>query len=82
MSNKKESLIHIENCQIKSIEKAKLLCQALDTIEKECGIKEVRISFANNFLCPDIDLSILKKSKDPMEKLVGNLLIKIYKNGK
>jgi len=79
MSNKKESIIHIENCQIKSIEKAKLLCQALDTIEKECGIKEVRISFANNFLCPDIDLTILEKSKDPMEKLVGKLLIKIYK---
>jgi hypothetical protein len=79
MSNKKESLIHIENCQIKSIEKAKLLCCALDIIEKECGIKEVRISFANNFICPDIDLSILENSENPMEKLVGKLLIKIYK---
>lgn len=79
MPSKKESLIHIENCQIKSIEKAKLLCQALDIIEKECGIKEVRISFANNFLCPDIDLSILSNSSDPMEKLIGELLIKIYR---
>jgi hypothetical protein len=79
MSNKKQSLIHIENCQIKSIEKAKILCKALDIIEKECGIRSVRISFANNFLCPDIDLSILENSLDPMENLVGKLLIKIYK---
>jgi hypothetical protein len=73
------SLIHLENCQVKSIEKAKLLCKLIDTIEKEFGIKETEISFKNNFICPDIDLSLLSNSKIPMEKLVGKLLIKLDK---
>lgn len=72
----KRSLIHIENCQIKSIEKARLLCALLDTMEKEFGIKEVMISFKNNFVCPDIDLTQLSNASDPMERLVGSVLIK------
>lgn len=71
------SLIHIENCQIKSLKKAKLLCKLIDRIEKEFGIKEVEISFKNNFVCPDIDLTILSNSEDPMEKLIGGLLIEL-----
>lgn len=67
------SLIHIENCQVKSLEKAKILCQCLDILEKEIGIKQVRLSFKNMFVCPDIDLTELTNSKEPMEKLVGKI---------
>lgn len=73
----KNSLIHIENCQIKSLEKAQLLASLLDQLEKEFGIREVIISFKNNFICPDIDLTILSNSTDPMEKLIGGLMIKL-----
>lgn len=74
---KKHSLIHIENCQVKSLEKAQLLCKAIDTIEKECGIGVVRISVKDSFICPDIDLTILANSNEPMEKLLGGLFIKL-----
>ncbi len=73
------SLIHIEKCQVKSLKKAKLLCRLLDRMEKEFGIKEVEISFADNFICPDIDLTKLANSDDPMQKLIGNLFIKLDK---
>lgn len=75
----KRSLIHIENCQIKSLEKAKAVAKALDILEKEMGIHEVEISFKNMFICPDIDLTILANSKQPMEKLIGELFIKFDK---
>lgn len=75
----KYSLIHIEQCQIKSLEKAKLLCSLIDQLEKEFGIREVEISFKDNFVCPDIDLTELSNSNDPMQKLIGGLLIKLDK---
>ena len=80
----KYSLIHIENCQVKSLEKAELLCTLIDQLEKEFGIKQVEISFKNNFVCPDIDLTILSNSEIPMQKLIGGLMIKLDKmaNGK
>jgi len=78
--SKNRSLLHIENCQIKSLEKAKLVAQALDTLEKECGIHETMISFKGMFICPDIDLTKLANSEDPtMEKLIGNLFIRLDK---
>lgn len=85
MSKKKkkatsESLIHLENLQVKSLEKAKLLCSLLDTMEKEFGIHSVRISFKNNFLCPDVDYTALTKSDDPMERLIGGMMIQLNKN--
>ena len=73
------SIIHIENCQVKSLEKAQLLCKLIDQMEKEFGIRSVRISFKNNFICPDIDLTVLSNSTDPMEKLIGGLMIKLDK---
>lgn len=73
----KRSKIHIENCQIKSIEKAIIVSECLDILEKEIGIHEVEISFKDNFICPDIDLTILSNSEKPMEKLLGRLLIKL-----
>lgn len=76
---KKYPVIHIEGCQVKSRQKMKKLCKALDTLEKEIGIKVVEISFKDMFICPDIDLTEFSNSKDPMEKLVGNLFIKFDK---
>jgi hypothetical protein len=78
------SLIHIENCQVKSLEKARILAKCLDTIEKEIGIKSVVISFKDCFICPDIDLTQLSNSPDPMQKLIGGIFIKMdkIKNGK
>jgi hypothetical protein len=73
----KYSLIHIEDCQIKSFEKAELLCELLDKLEKEFGIREVEISFKGMFVCPDIDLTALSNSGKPMHELVGRLLIKL-----
>jgi len=77
--NMKKGKIHIENCQIKSIDKALIVANCLDTLEKEIGIKETEISFKDMFICPDIDLTILADSSDPMEKVLGKILIKMDK---
>lgn len=71
------SLIHIENCQIKSLEKAKKLAALLNDLEIEIGICRVEISFKNCFICPDIDMNELIASPLPMENLLGNLLSRI-----
>ena len=71
------SEISIKGCQIKSKETLRTFCAALDQLEKTIGIKSVRISFEDLFICPDIDLTEYANSADPMEKLVGNLLIKL-----
>jgi hypothetical protein len=47
-------------------------------MEKEFGIRGVEISFKDNFICSDIDLTILSNSNDPMERLVGGILIKCH----
>jgi hypothetical protein len=75
----KESLIHIENCQIKSLNKAKAVAAALDIIEKEMGVGSVRISFKNCFVCPDINLLELYNSVDPMERVMGKIFIMLDK---
>lgn len=73
----KRSKIHIENCQVKSLEKAIKIAAALDILEKECGIHEVEISFKDMFICPDIDLTHLTNSLEPMERLIGGVFIKL-----
>jgi hypothetical protein len=75
----KYSLIHVENCQVKSLKKAILLAKLIDKMEKEFGIREVEISFKNMFICPDIDLNILEKSDKPMEHLIGSIFIALHK---
>jgi len=67
--------IILDGFQIKNLEKAKKLSKALSIIEEECGIKEVRITFKNLFICPWIKLDKLNKTK--MELLVRNLLKKL-----
>lgn len=68
------SLIHIEKCQIKSAQKFERVCELLDELEKEIGIREVEISFKNMFVCPDINLEDYTNSQKPMEKLASNIL--------
>lgn len=70
-------MIHLEDLQIKSKEKFKILCQCLDTMEKEFGIMSVKISVSDVFCCPDINLLEFVNSDDPMEKLVGGLFVKL-----
>jgi hypothetical protein len=67
--------IILDGLQIKSIEKAKLLAQALTIIEEECGIKETRITLKNVFICPWIDLS--KLNETPMQELLKGILNKL-----
>jgi hypothetical protein len=72
------SLLHLKNCQIKSAEKFKSVCQALDTLEKETMIQSGRIKFTNVFVCPDIDLIPFYNSPDPMERLIAGLCITLH----
>jgi hypothetical protein len=72
------SLIHIENCQVKSLKKARRIAKLLDRLEKEIGIREVEISFKNTFICPDIDLNILRDSSKPMESILGKIFILLH----
>ena len=67
--------IKLINLQIKSIDKARDLCMALQTIEEECGIHEVRITIENPFICPWIDLNELMNTD--MERLVSGILNKL-----
>jgi len=77
MGRRKYPLIHLEGVQIKSKKKLRLLCKCINTLEEELGIKEVEISFKNVFVCPWIDLTQFSNSNDPMEKLIGGILIEL-----
>jgi len=62
----KRSEIKLIGLQIKSKEKFEILAKALDTIEKECGIKVVKITVEDVWLCSNIDFGSVGKT--PMEK--------------
>lgn len=74
----KRGEIKIKNLQIKSLEKAQKLAAALQVIEEECGIHEVKITMSNIFVCPWINLSELQNTE--MEKLLSELIFKIKNN--
>lgn len=74
----KRGEIRIDGIQVKSLEKAKKLCAALQIIEEECGIHEVKITLSNIFVCPWINLSDLQNTE--MEKLVSELFLKLKSN--
>ena len=67
-----KSEIKLIGLQIKSLEKFKKLAQSLDTIEKECGIKEVKITLDDYFICPDIDFSF--QGFTPMEEVLLEII--------
>ncbi len=70
--NIRRGKIIIESLQIKSIDKARKLSQALSIIEEECGIHEVKIEFKDMFVCPWIDMD--KLNDTPMERLLRSIL--------
>jgi hypothetical protein len=78
MGKNKASLFHLKNCQIKSAEKLRAVCQALDVLEKETMISSGRIRFTNVFICPDIDLLPFYHSEDPMERIIGRLCVHLH----
>ena len=67
-----KSEIILRGLQIKSLKKAKLLCKALNTIEEECGIKQVKITFEGTFVCPWINEEELNATQ--MEKLIASMI--------
>lgn len=67
--------INLHKIQIKSLEKARRLAYALNIIEEECGIHEVRLRISDSFVCPWIDLDQLNGTE--MEKLVSKMLKEI-----
>lgn len=68
----RRSRICLSAIQIKSLEKAKVMAAALNTLEEECGIHEVEIRIEDVFICPWVDLD--KLNATPMEKLLSGLL--------
>ena len=73
----KRGEIVLKNLQVKSLEKAKKLAYALNTIEEECGIHEVRFTFQNVFFCPWIDKEQCRAT--PMERFLLEILEKMGK---
>jgi len=71
----KRGKIILVNLQVKSLKKAKKLAKALQVIEEECGIHEVRVTIDGCFVCPWIQLSKLDGSE--MEKLLAGLLARV-----
>lgn len=67
--------ITIDGLQVKSLKKAKKLSDAIGVIEEECGIKVVRITFKNMFICPWINLE--KLNRNEMDCLIRDIFKKI-----
>lgn len=72
------SRLTLANCQVKSAEKLRAVCRAIDVLEKETFIRSGQIELDNCFICPDIDLLEFYNSKDPTEHLVGKIAILIH----
>ena len=67
--------IILNGLQIKSLEKAFKLSDALSVIEEECGIKEVKITLKNMFICTWIDLEQLNRTE--MDLLLKDILTQL-----
>ena len=67
--------IILDGLQVKSLKKAKKLAKALNVIEEECGIKQVRITLKNMFICPRINLKKLQDTD--MERLLRDIIYKL-----
>ena len=78
--NIKRGKITLEALQIKSLDKARKLAQALTIIEEECGIHEVRITLKDMFICPWIGTDQLNET--PMEKLLRDIFNKEELDGR
>ena len=67
-----ESKINLRGLQIKSLKKARKLSYALNIIEEECGIKNVKITMKDIFICKWINMDKLNKTE--MECLIRDLI--------
>ena len=72
---KKYPEIILTGLQIKSLEKAYKLSDALRVIEEECGIREVKMTLKNIFVCPWIDSE--KLDRNEMDLLLKDILTQI-----
>ena len=70
-----KSEIVLRGLQVKSLNKAKKLAAALEIIEEECGIKNVKITIEDVFFCGWIDKEKLNETE--MEKLLRELIDKV-----
>ena len=75
MPRNSKSEIILRGLQVKSLSKAKKLAAALDIIEEECGIKNVKITVEDVFFCGWIDKAKLNETE--MEKLLCELIEKV-----
>jgi hypothetical protein len=67
--------IRLTGCQIKSLEKARIIAAALHTLEVEAGIKVCQIKLVDCFICPDIDDAALDTlNQTPMERVLRNVI--------
>lgn len=64
--------IKLIGLQIKNLEKARRLAEALEIIEEECGIKETKISLDDVFICPWMDTHALDCTE--MEVLLKGII--------
>ena len=69
-----KSEIILKGLQVKSLEKAKKLAYALNIIEEECGIKNVKIILKDLFFCEWIDIDLLNDTE--MECLLRDIIKK------
>lgn len=67
-----KSKIILRGMQIKSLDKARRLAEAINIIEEECGIEHVMISW-QGFVCPWIDVHELDNTN--MEMLLRDILL-------
>lgn len=71
-----KSRIRLTGCQIKSLEIAREVARALDTIEKVSGIHSVYVEMKDCFVCPDIEID--KLNETPMERVLSNVMRQQY----
>jgi len=72
----KKSEIRLIGLQIKSAKKLNLLASLLDEIEKEFGIKTVKIQLDDCWLCTDLrqDVNIEGVGNTPMGRMLLDIL--------
>ena len=67
--------IRLTGCQIKSIEKARKVAEALHILEVETGIRETVISLVDCFICPEItDAELDTMNGTAMERHVRDII--------
>jgi len=68
----KRAKITLESMQIKSLRSARQLAKALTIIEEECGIRSVKLTLKDCFICSWIDYTKLNKTR--MEEQLEDII--------